>query len=479
MANLNGANIGTNYKGILNLDSTINTPLDATLRALTDGMGTSSVLSLSTAAASLGSGTITSNGVLTIKGAGANILSLRDSSDVEKVSISNAGLATFASSVATSGNFNLYNNWATLSATANGKMVLFDNTGVSWSALQLGGTTSAFPAIKRNAAAIDFRLADDSAYCNISAGRLTLGSGAVVCGYINDPTNAVSAITIASSTGTTSFTPAAIALSAGATNPKQLSLAYTINNSGAQTGTATGIFLNATETALNGMAHNLMDLQVGGVSKFKVTNAGGLTSSGDVGSFTYSSYFNFVCSGGGLIAAGTNESQTAWTINGSSTWLLRLKANGVEKLTVNNVGTIAWGTTSSFPAIKRNGAAIDFRLADDSGYCDIRTGTNTILGLITFDTNGSGRGRAVGLEQIVGTSGAGGVRIVSTQDGSLVQATAQLQVDSTTKGFLPPRMTTTQKNAITTPAEGLIVMDITLHKLCMYNGSAWETITSL
>jgi len=48
MANLLGNNIGTNYKGILNLDSTINTPLDTTLRAVTDGMGTASPLKLST-----------------------------------------------------------------------------------------------------------------------------------------------------------------------------------------------------------------------------------------------------------------------------------------------------------------------------------------------------------------------------------------------------------------------------------------------
>jgi hypothetical protein len=41
MANLLGQNIGTNYKGILNLD-TINTPLDATLRAVTDGEGNAS-----------------------------------------------------------------------------------------------------------------------------------------------------------------------------------------------------------------------------------------------------------------------------------------------------------------------------------------------------------------------------------------------------------------------------------------------------
>ena len=57
-------------------------------------------------------------------------------------------------------------------------------------------------------------------------------------------------------------------------------------------------------------------------------------------------------------------------------------------------------------------------------------------------------------------------------------ATAKLEVSSTTKGFLPPRMTTTQKTAITTPAEGLVVYDTTLHKLCVYT-TAWETITSV
>jgi len=68
MANLNGADIGTNYKGILNLDSTINTPLDATLRALTDGDGTASLLQLSTDAVSVGA---TSGAKFGIKGSGA------------------------------------------------------------------------------------------------------------------------------------------------------------------------------------------------------------------------------------------------------------------------------------------------------------------------------------------------------------------------------------------------------------------------
>jgi hypothetical protein len=59
-----------------------------------------------------------------------------------------------------------------------------------------------------------------------------------------------------------------------------------------------------------------------------------------------------------------------------------------------------------------------------------------------------------------------------------INASAQLQVDSTTKGFLPPRMDTTQKNAIVTPAAGLVIYDTTLNKLCVYT-TGWETITSL
>ena len=57
-------------------------------------------------------------------------------------------------------------------------------------------------------------------------------------------------------------------------------------------------------------------------------------------------------------------------------------------------------------------------------------------------------------------------------------ASAILNVSSTTKGFLPPRMTNTQKLAIATPAAGLVVYDTTLNKLCVYT-TTWETITSL
>ena len=58
-------------------------------------------------------------------------------------------------------------------------------------------------------------------------------------------------------------------------------------------------------------------------------------------------------------------------------------------------------------------------------------------------------------------------------------ASAILDAQSTTKGVRMPNMTTTQKNAISSPAAGLMVFDTTLAKLCVYSGSAWETVTSI
>ena len=55
---------------------------------------------------------------------------------------------------------------------------------------------------------------------------------------------------------------------------------------------------------------------------------------------------------------------------------------------------------------------------------------------------------------------------------------SKLQIDSTTQGFLPPRMTTTQRNAVVTPPAGLMIYNTTTNKLNFYNGTAWEAVTS-
>ena len=59
-------------------------------------------------------------------------------------------------------------------------------------------------------------------------------------------------------------------------------------------------------------------------------------------------------------------------------------------------------------------------------------------------------------------------------------ASAALEIESTTKGFLPPRMTLAQINAIATPVEGLMVycLDCTTKGLFVNNGTKFINITN-
>lgn len=59
-------------------------------------------------------------------------------------------------------------------------------------------------------------------------------------------------------------------------------------------------------------------------------------------------------------------------------------------------------------------------------------------------------------------------------------SSAKLQVDSTTEGFLPPRMTSAQRNAIASPAEGLVVVQTDGTKgLYLYIDAAWHALAML
>lgn len=51
-----------------------------------------------------------------------------------------------------------------------------------------------------------------------------------------------------------------------------------------------------------------------------------------------------------------------------------------------------------------------------------------------------------------------------------------LDVKSTTKGFLPPRMTTVERNAIVTPAQGLVIFNITSKCFEVWSGASWISL---
>jgi uncharacterized protein (TIGR02145 family) len=53
---------------------------------------------------------------------------------------------------------------------------------------------------------------------------------------------------------------------------------------------------------------------------------------------------------------------------------------------------------------------------------------------------------------------------------------AKLDVSSTTQGFLPPRMTTAERNAIATPAAGLMIINTTSGCINIYSGTIWREL---
>ncbi|MBU0766107.1 MAG: DUF1566 domain-containing protein, partial [Bacteroidetes bacterium] len=69
---------------------------------------------------------------------------------------------------------------------------------------------------------------------------------------------------------------------------------------------------------------------------------------------------------------------------------------------------------------------------------------------------------------------------VAITDDSLYTAdpSAILDVKSATKGFLMPRLTTTQRLAVINPATGLLVYDTDENVFYFYNGSAWLDVSS-
>jgi len=111
------------------------------------------------------------------------------------------------------------------------------------------------------------------------------------------------------------------------------------------------------------------------------------------------------------------------------------------------------------------------RGAEIDAFVDGTPGLNDMPGGLRFSTTADGAATPTERMRI---NSAGNVGI-----GSTANASAILDAQSTTKGVRMPNMTTAQKNAIVSPAAGLIVFDTTLAKLAVYSGAAWQTITSV
>ena len=192
-------------------------------------------------------------------------------------------------------------------------------------------------------------------------------------------------------------------------------------------------------------------------------------------------------------AAPTLTSITVPTVNSATS--LTFQTNGTTTaMTVDTSGNVGIGTSSPGSKLEVKGAGSTITDA----VLRINNPSTAAYSTAIFDFYSNGRTRALLYGQqdntglggflIFNTSNTGGtvteaMRIDSSGNvgigTSSPNASAILDAQSTTKGVRFPNMTTTQKNAVSSPAAGLVVFDTTLAKLCVYSGAAWQTITSV
>lgn len=77
---------------------------------------------------------------------------------------------------------------------------------------------------------------------------------------------------------------------------------------------------------------------------------------------------------------------------------------------------------------------------------------------------------------LVGDKGANGATPKPTKVGANL-CNAILELQSTTRAFLPPQMTTAQRNAIPNLVNGMEVFDTTLQTKVVYQGNAWVAMS--
>ncbi len=68
--------------------------------------------------------------------------------------------------------------------------------------------------------------------------------------------------------------------------------------------------------------------------------------------------------------------------------------------------------------------------------------------------------------------------VISESANPIPEGSAILDIQSTTKGFLPPRLTFNQRTAMQFPVAGLVVYDTDMNKLYVYAGDFWAPVVS-
>jgi predicted heme/steroid binding protein len=257
----------------------------------------------------------------------------------------------------------------------------------------------------------------------------------------------------------------------GASNPSFAFLTddlYIFGNSGnigINTTTDAGFRLDVNGTArVQGVLTTTADAVVNGVNVGR--GGGGIATNTSVGVGALNSNTT-----GGFNTANGRDALRQNTTGSRNT------ANGVSALQNNTIGTnnTAFGRDAARFAGTGTTAMTSVNNSIYLGYqtrgLNATGSTNEIV--IGYNVVGLGSNTTV----LGNTSTTFGRWFGSLLLGTTTNAASSiLTMESTTQGFLPPRMTSTQRDAIASPATGLIVYDNTLNDPFYFNGTAWTML---
>jgi hypothetical protein len=344
---------------------------------------------------------------------------------------------------------------------------------------------------------------------NIIVNQLNIGKGG---GNVSSNTSVGYESLIANTTGSqnTSIGRQALYASNGSNNTAIGAYALNANTSG-NFNTALGrltLFLNTTGAS---------NTAIGEGSQRNTTGSNNTSlgaSSGQFGANANTTGSNNIFIGYQSVGVSATESNRTWIGNSSttSTWLggnllLGTTTDAGYKLDVNGTARVTTGLTVN------NNSTSGFQVTDQYGVSAFKAGFDGSK--ITIGGTALGGGRFINMVQ-GGTTGwmfirsfsdnAETVKIgefgmssgkffiqtsaadIATQNSLIADAytlylgyqtyntlpvSAAFAVQSTTQGFLPPRMTTTQRDAIASPATGLVIYNTTTLAANVYNGTSW------
>lgn len=371
---------------------------------------------------------------------------------VSKFKIASDGRGTFAGTIvsssgeiqASSGGYIGFGSRSYFSSPADGKILLSNSAISDFGLLQLGGTTSSFPAIKRNSADIQFRLADDSAYANIRASDVNAASF----------TNSASGIVNINSTMYVNI------------GNNLTSFMGTTSSFPALKRNATGLDIRLADDS------GYAPLTAGNITANGNTNGGVIIKSENVnaGSSAYAEFQIRSDVGYGAFFANSSTNTNyggAGALNfiQVNNYPMAFGTNNAVRMTIKADGLIAIGdgVTSSFPALKRSGTGLVVRLADDSADAPITASAGTFSGLVScggIQTNGSGLMSCTSderLKDVQGdfTTGLEAIRGINPKAFSWKQGSAMYDNGVVYNGFIAQNIQASIPEAVSLSSDGI------------------------